>query len=136
MKQLAFTLAFLGLNFIPKAQDALLIGKWSIVEFTVTNNDQTNSTSEDALKENKSVWDLELLNDGLFRQTSNMRNGNMESQEGTWDISEGHLVFNLKFDNRDIRIEYEYDLKDEMLGLVRKNPAGTMKIETKFKRDN
>ena len=134
MKHLATILFFTGSMLTLKAQDTNLIGTWNIIEFTMSNGDNINKTTEDQLNENKSVWDLYLKEDGSLKQTSNMRTGINETQEGTWKITNGNLILTLKFDNRDITIEYGYRLVDDVLALKRSNPTGTTSVETKFRK--
>ena len=133
MKPLLFILFFIGI-LANKTQDSNIIGTWNIIEFTMTNGDNVNKSTKEQLIENKSVWDLYFKEDGTLKQTSNMRTGESETQEGTWKITDGNLVLILKFNNRDITIKYDYELKNETLTLKRGNPMGTMDIETKFKK--
>lgn len=134
MKYLTITLFLMGLCSILKAQETNLIGTWNIIEFSMTNDDNVNQMTEDSLKENNSIWDLNLLEDGTLRQTSNMRNGETEIQEGSWKTVNGNLIITLKINDRDITIEYGYELTEHILTLKRSNPMGTMSIETKFRK--
>lgn len=136
MKHLIITLIFTGTLSILNAQDSNVIGTWNIIEFTMVNNEETNKTNEDSLKENNSVWELILLENGTLKQTSNMRNGEIESQEGSWNTNMGNLILKLKFKERNITIEYEYILTEDIMTLKRSNPMGSMVIQTKFKREN
>jgi len=133
MKPLLFILFFIGI-LVNKTQDSNIIGTWNIIEFTMTNGDNVNKTTKEQLIENKSVWDLYFMEDGTLKQTSNMRTGETETQEGTWKITDGNLIFMLKFNNSDFTIEYHYEHKNEILTLKRGNPMGTMDIETTFKK--
>jgi len=134
MKNLTIVLFCIFYISQTNAQDTNLIGTWNIIEFTVINGENTNTSTEDILKENKSVWDLTLFEDGTSSGTSNMRNGNMETHESTWKTENGNLTLTIKVDNRDIVIEYMYEIIDDILVLKRSNPAGTMQIITKFKK--
>ncbi|HMC00541.1 MAG TPA: hypothetical protein VKN14_05840 [Flavobacteriaceae bacterium] len=134
MKNLTIVLFCIFYISQTNAQDTNLIGTWNIIEFTVINGENTNTSTEDILKENKSVWDLTLFEDGTSSGTSNMRNGNMETHESTWKTKNGNLTLTIKVDNRDIVIEYMYEIIDDILVLKRSNPAGTMQIITKFKK--
>lgn len=126
----------MGSLSVLNAQDTDVIGTWNIIEFTMTNGDNENKMTEDQLNKNKSVWDLYLMRDGTLKQTSNMRTGEIETQEGTWKVDNGNLILTLKFNERDITIEYGYELTGDILTLKRGNPAGTMSIETKFRKKN
>jgi hypothetical protein len=134
MKYLTITLFFLGLCSISNAQDTNVIGTWNIIEFTMTNEDNVNKMTEDQLNEKKFVWDINLLEDGSITQTSNMRTGETETQEGSWQSTDSKLILKLNFNNQDITIEYNYGLTNDILTLKRGNPTGTMSVETKFRK--
>ena len=101
----------------------------------MVKGEKTNTTSESTLKEDKSAWDLYFFNDGTLKQSSNMRNGSLESQEGTWTIENDNLFLSLIFNGRKIKLEYKYQQQEDLLILKRSNPTGTMKIITKFKKE-
>ena len=44
--------------------------------------------TEEQLKEKQFIWDLNLLEDGTLTQTSNMRIGETETQEGSWKVTD------------------------------------------------
>jgi len=111
-----------------------LVGSWDIIEFGMVSDDNTSKTEEDQLKQNGSVWSLFFMEEGRVKQTSNMRNGTMESQEGKWKTSEDILALELQFNEQIIELEYKFELKENILVLNRSNPMGTMKIVTKFKK--
>lgn len=134
MKHLLFTLIFMSSLSLVKAQDISVIGTWSINEFTMVKGENTDTTTESTLKENNSVWDLTFLKNGTLKQSSNMRNGSLESQEGTWTVENDNLILSLIFNGHEIKIEYKYEQKENVLVLKRSNPMGTMKIITKFKK--
>ena len=136
MKHFAFTLFFMSLISLLNAQDTNLIGDWNIIEFSMTNNGNVNKMTEQQLNDNKSVWDLYLMEDGTLQQTSNMRNGESETQTGTWISNEGNLILNLKINEREFPIQYAYELAGDILTVKRSNPMGTMNIETKFRKKN
>jgi len=119
---------------VTNAQDATVVGTWNIVEFTMTNENNVNKMTEDALIENKSIWDLNLMENGSLTQTSNMRTGETETQEGSWKTDAENLILTLKINDKDIHIEYGYELSGDNLTLKRTNPMGTMTIETKFRK--
>ena len=74
------------------------------------------------------------MDDGKFKQWSNMRTGTLESQEGTWKTSEDILTLELQFNEQTIILNYTFKLTDNILELNRSNPMGTMKIVTKFRK--
>jgi len=128
------TLFFMGLLSVSNAQDTDLIGTWNIIEFTMTNEDNVNKMNENNLNEKQFIWDLILLEDGSMTQTSNMRTGETETQEGSWKVSNGKLILALKFNERDITLEYDYEVTNDILSLKRGNPTGTMSIETTYRK--
>lgn len=125
---------FMAMFSVTNAQDATVVGTWNIVEFTMTNENNVNKMTEDALIENKSIWDLNLMENGSLTQTSNMRTGETETQEGSWKTDAENLILTLKINDKDIHIEYGYELSGDNLTLKRTNPMGTMTIETKFRK--
>lgn len=119
---------------ISQAQVNDLLGTWSIVEFTIVNEENTNTKNEVELNKDGSIWDLLFLEDGKLKQTSNMRTGDSESHEGSWQFSEQNLAFKLNVNDRETQLNYEYEVQNKILILKRSNPAGTMKIISKFKK--
>lgn len=134
MKNLMIISFFMAMFSVTNAQDATVVGTWNIVEFTMTNENNVNKMTEDALIENKSIWDLNLMENGSLTQTSNMRTGETETQEGSWKTDAENLILTLKINDKDIHIEYGYELSGDNLTLKRTNPMGTMTIETKFRK--
>ena len=134
MKHLFFTILFVSLLSALNAQDSTIIGTWNIIEFTMTSADNVNKMTEDQLNEKKFIWDLNLLENGSLTQISNMRTGEKETQEGNWKVIDDNLILTLKFNNNDIIIEYDYKVTGDILTLKRGNPAGTMNVETKYRK--
>lgn len=120
---------------ISNAQVGDLIGTWNINEFGVVNGYNIEEMNEDKLKENGSVWDLFFMEEGKFKQTSNMSGtGTMDSREGIWKTSDDKLTISLEMNGRKFDLNYTYELKENILVLNRSNPTGTMKIVSKFKK--
>ena len=108
---------------ISKAQNTSdLIGTWNIIDYNVTSNGMTDKMGEEALSEEGAVWDLIFMDEHKFTQTSNMRNGTMESWDGTWDMSEDALILRLNVNNRDLELKYSYEWAGKDLILRRSNP--------------
>jgi len=122
-----FFAAFLTLT----AQEEL-IGKWSIIEFNMTNNDESNIKDEAMLQKEGLVWDIFLNEDEEFTQTSNMRNGEMETHEGEWEATDDKLTLEFEIDGDDFKITYEYMFEDEVLMLMRSSPDATVSVQVKF----
>jgi hypothetical protein len=111
-----------------------LIGSWDIIEFGMVSDENTNKTEEDQLKKEGAVWSLIFMDEGKFKQSSNMRTGTMESQEGTWKTSEDILTLELQFNEQTINLNYTFKVTGNILALNRSNPMGTMKFVTKFRK--
>jgi hypothetical protein len=117
------------------AQVKDLVGTWNLIEFTVISDNNSEKMNEDKLKENGSVWDLFFMEEGKFKQTSNMSGtGTMDSQEGVWKTSENNLTIGLQINDRKFDLNYTYELKENILVLTRANPMGTMKIIATFRK--
>ena len=134
MKTLFATFFCIATCLVSNAQTTDLNGSWDIIEFGMVSDENTNKTEEDQLKKDGSVWSLFFMEEGKFKQSSNMRTGTMESQEGTWKTSEDILALELQFNEKIIKLEYTFELKENILVLNRSNPMGTMKIVTKFRK--
>jgi hypothetical protein len=134
MRNLIFVFSLVITFSISQAQNAGLIGSWDIIEFGMVSDDNTNKTEEAQLKENGAIWSLFFMEKGKFKQTSNMRTGEIESQEGTWNTLEDILELEMQFNEKIIKLEYSFELKENILVLNRSNPRGTMKIVTKFRK--
>jgi hypothetical protein len=118
------------------AQDSLLVGNWKIIDFEVVSEEKTETISEKNLKDEDSVWEIQLLEDGNLIQTSNMSStGTLDTFEGTWITDADTLVISIKMEENYMPVNYIWELKDELLYLTRNNPTGTMKLITKFRKD-
>ena len=135
MKALLLTFLCAYLFVTSVAQDNNLIGTWSIIDLTYVSDQGTQKIMEAEIKAGTAITDLYIMNDGKFKQTSNMSGtGTMDTYEGTWKTAENNLIFTLKIGEQVADIEYKYELKENILYLVRSNPQGTMKITMDFKR--
>jgi len=135
MKALILTLFCTNLFITSVAQDNNLIGTWSIIDLTYVSDQGTQKFMEAGIKAGTSITDLYIMKDGKFRQTSNMSGtGTMDTYEGTWETAENNLTFTLKIGEQVADLEYKYELKENILNLIRSNPQGTMKITMDFKR--
>jgi len=136
MRTLIITILLAGSMFNTTAQNTELIGAWDICQFTRIVNDEVYITSEVELLQNDSVWTLDLWEDLTVIQSSNMRTGIMEAQNGIWETEGEDLRLHLEFEGQEISLTYNYLLEDDVLLLKRQNPTGTLKLEISFmKRD-
>ncbi len=124
---------------MPSAQAAPLTGTWNIVEFAMTRNGDTSTTTESQLREAGSVWALLFLEEGKLKQASNMRTGILltgetEVQEGSWTLADDALTLTFEMDQGPLPIRYTYEVKDDVLVLKRSSPNGAMMIVATFKK--
>ncbi|TWO34770.1 hypothetical protein E1J38_002615 [Seonamhaeicola sediminis] len=117
---------------ITKAQETGLIGTWNIFEFEVINNDDINTRTHENLFSENSIWDLFFMDNKSFKQSSNMRSGELESHKGLWETSKENLKLSLMVQEQKIVLNYNYKLKDNILVLRRVNPKGTLKLKITF----
>lgn len=134
MKTLLITLFCISTFTTIIAQITDLTGTWKIIEFEMINEKNNNKRTEEKLKEDGSVWELFIMEEGNLKQSSNMHSGVIESQEGSWKTSDNNLTFVLQIDNREIKLVYKYQIIDNILILERSNPMSTMKIISKFRK--
>ncbi len=119
---------------ISTAQVPELMGSWNIIEFEVINDNNTNKRTETSLRKDGAVWDLFIMEESKFKQTSNMRTGSIESHEGEWNDSENLLTFKILVNNQEINLVYSYELNENILVIERNNPKGTLRIIAKFRK--
>ncbi len=134
MKKLFITILIFAGMLNATAQDEELFGTWDICQFTRIMNEDVYITSDVELMQNDSVWSLDLMEDLTVIQTSNMRTGEMEAQDGTWETVGQDLKLHLEFDGQEISLTYNYSFEDDVLLLKRQNPTGTLKLEISFMR--
>jgi len=134
MKTLALALIWIVTFSVTNAQSTDLIGTWNIIEYTNTSDGNEVKMSEAELNEEGSVWGLSFDDEKNVTQTSNMRTGSIETQEGAWIKTDDELTLELEMDERTIKLVYKYELKDDILVLKRSNPTGTWKVASTFKK--
>ena len=134
MKTLIMTLICTITFTISTAQVPELMGSWNIIEFEVINDNNTNKRTETSLRKDGAVWDLFIMEESKFKQTSNMRTGSIESHEGEWNDSENLLTFKILVNNQEINLVYSYELNENILVIERNNPTGTLRIIAKFRK--
>ena len=123
-----------GIGF-GSAQTTDLTGSWHIVEFAMDNQGNSNKMAEEQLKKDGAVWSLFFMDEGKFKQTSNMRTGEMESQEGSWKTSDDNLALEMLFNEQTINLNYTFKIEENVLVLTRSNPAKTVTITTRFRKE-
>lgn len=116
-------------------QEGDLSGEWHIVEFTMYRDGGWTTTSETRLEGDGSVWDLSLEPGGLATQTSNMRNGSLESFEGQWDVELDTLRLTLEVGGRRLPLAYTYEREADLLVLRRGAPEHDWGVVATFRRE-
>ncbi|NND15680.1 MAG: hypothetical protein HKN89_05100 [Eudoraea sp.] len=116
------------------AQQKALPGTWQVIDFKMVMEENTKHMNEETLKKEGAVWDLIFGEDGSLTQTSNMRNGEMESWEGHYETEGVKLKLFLQIEGREMQLQYQYEFKDALLHLKRSNPMGTVHVLTQFRK--
>jgi hypothetical protein len=116
-------------------QEKGLIGTWNITSWENTGNAGNAKMTEEQLKANNQVTIYYFMEEGKFKQTSNMAgSGSNDTYEGTWKTSGKNLVINLSIGGQNYDIDYTYELKNDILILTRVSPDNTMKIINTFRK--
>lgn len=136
MKTQILTLIFVCIFQGIIAQNIELVGEWQIFEFSNTFEGKNNVTDKEALNENNAVWTLAFSEAGEFTQSSNMRTGENEIQEGSWAIEEDNLTLTMNFNGKEITIIYKFSVKNDFLVLTRSNPNKTMILNISFEKSS
>jgi hypothetical protein len=113
-----------------------LVGTWEIIEFRLIGTGGDPVSNEKILRESGAVWDMKFSKNGKFRQDFNMRQQDMamESEQGTWEISEDSLKIELDFDTITALLPYVYKLEDNIMELTLSNDFYNTKVVTKFRK--
>jgi len=135
MKPTVLFLLFLLTAPAIKAQEVSFIGTWTMFEMVYVVGDNTQKMTEDMMKVNNAFTDLFILEDGKFRQTSNMSgSGTTDTYEGTWKVVENKLIITLLINTQSIDVDYTWEMKPDALILTRTSPDGSMKIVSSYKK--
>jgi hypothetical protein len=110
-------------------------GMWGIIDLSYVTPDGTKKVMEDDIKNGTAVSDFFFMNNGKFKQTSNMSgSGTLDTYEGIWKIKGNNLIVTLKFEGQLIDVDYTCEMKNEQLVLTRTSPDGKMSIVNTFKK--
>jgi hypothetical protein len=112
-----------------------LTGTWTEFEMTYVSGQGTQKMTEDQMKTDGSVTEFFFLNEGKFKQTSNMSgSGTMDTYEGTWKLEENKLKLTLNVGERILDLVWDVEFKDNVLNLSRTSPDGSLTIINSFRR--
>jgi hypothetical protein len=122
--------------FVIHAQNNALIGTWKIVGLEYVTDQGTQKVMEAEIKAGTATTELYIMDDGKWKQTSNMSgSGTLDTYEGTWKTSGNKIIVNLKIGDQYFDVEWTYELKDNSLILTRAaDPQGKTKIVNTFRK--
>jgi hypothetical protein len=135
-KAFLFLFCFLSFNAL-KAQNASLTGVWTMFEYSWTNDQGKQVTTEDQIKAQGGISEYQFMDDGNFKLTSNMADestGRM-TYEGTWKFEEGKLMLKLKMDEQLVDLVWDAEIKDNILNLKRSSPDGLVTVVNSFRKN-
>ncbi|MBW6535108.1 MAG: lipocalin family protein [Mariniphaga sp.] len=114
----------------------VLVGTWEIIEFRLIGTGGDPVSNEKILRDAGAVWDMKFSKNGKFTQNFNMRQRDMtmESEKGTWKISEDSLKIELDFDTITSLLPYIYKIDDNILELTLSNDFYNTKVVTRFRK--
>ncbi len=136
MKTSLFLLLFLLPFTASRAQTVDLTGAWTMFEYSWTNDQGIQKTTEDQIKADGGVTEYIFTEDGNFKLTSNMADESTgtETYEGTWKLEDNKLMLKLKMGEELIDIVWNAEFKDNVLNLSRTSPDGSVKVINSFKK--
>lgn len=119
-----------------KAQNASLIGTWTMFEYSWTNDQGKQITTEDQIKADGGVSEYLFMDDGSFKLTSNMADEStgMATYEGSWKFDEGKLMLKMKLGEQLVDVVWNAECKDNILNLSRSSPDGSVTVVNSFRR--
>lgn len=119
-----------------RSQTADLTGTWIMFEYSWTNDQGIQKTTEDQIKASGGVTEYIFTEDGNFKLTSNMadESSNTETYDGTWKLEENKLMLKLKMGEELMDVVWNAELKDNILNLSRVSPDGSVTLVNSFKR--
>lgn len=132
-KTLAVLICLLAITVL-KAQ-TIEPGTWSMFEMAYVAGEETQTFSEEMMKNEGASTDYFFMEEGKFRQTSNMSgSGVMETYEGTWKTDGNVLIITLLIGERQMDVDYTWEMKEEVLILTRTAPDGSLKIVMSYRK--
>jgi hypothetical protein len=119
-----------------KAQTAVLTGTWTMFEYSWTNEQGKQMTTEDQIKANGGITEYVFTPDGNFKLTSNMadESSGTATYEGTWKFEENKLMLKMKTGEELIDLVWNAEVKDNILNLSRSSPDGSTTLVNSFRK--
>jgi hypothetical protein len=121
---------------LSKAQDGNLTGNWTMFEYSWTNDQGKQTTSEDQIKADRGVTEYQFMDNGSFKLTSNMADEStgLASYEGTWKLEDSKLMLKLKMGDQLVDLVWNAEIKDNVLNLSRSSPDGSVTVVNSFRK--
>jgi len=117
------------------AQVDSLKGTWTMFEMAYVSDAGIQKMSEDQMKANEMVTDFFFMEEGKFKQTSNMSGtGTLDTYEGTYKVNGKGLIITLQIGERSMDVDYTWEMKEKALVLTRTSPDGSMKIVAAYRK--
>ncbi len=116
--------------------DQRLNGDWEVVEFTIIDGYNNAKSNENTLRNTGAIWDLHFSGNGDFQQDFNMssQDKTMQIQKGTWTTVDDSLKIVLYIDTLTSRLNYHYQLDNNILTLNLQHPLLKSRAVTKFRK--
>jgi len=116
-------------------QQIYINGIWGITDLTYITPDGTQKVMDAEIKNGSAVTDFFFMNEGKFKQTSNMSgSGTLDTYEGSWKLTGNKLIITLLLNGQPIDVDDTCELKNGLLILTRTSPDGKMSIINTFKK--
>lgn len=110
-------------------------GTWTITDVTYLTSAGTQKVMEAEIKNGSAVTDFFFMDEGKFKQTSNMSgSGTFDTYEGSWTLTGNKLIITLQLNGQPVDVDYTCELKNGLLILTRTSPDGKMSIVNTFKK--
>jgi hypothetical protein len=136
MKTTLFLLLTLWLCTLSKAQNGNLTGNWTMFEYSWTNDQGKQITTEDQIKADGGVTEYQFLDNGNFKLTSNMADEStgLASYEGTWKLEDSKLMLKMNMGDQLLDLVWTAEIKDNVLNLSRSSPDGSVTVVNSFRK--
>jgi hypothetical protein len=121
---------------LSKAQDGNLTGNWTMFEYSWTNDQGKQITTEDQIKADGGITEYQFMDNGNFKLTSNMADEStgLASYEGTWKFEDSKLMLKLKMGEQVVDLVWDAEIKDNVLNLSRSSPDGSVTVVNSFRK--
>lgn len=120
---------------VPSSQGINIEGTWSITAMAQITRQGTKDVMAKKIKNGEAVNDFFFMQDGKFKQTSNMSgSGTMDTYEGTWKLTGTKLIVTLLINGKKVDVDYTCENTNDLLILTRSSPDNSVDIVNTFKK--